>query len=218
MSELVQDCGLASPHESVSFFILQATALLVSGGQDALKGLQAASILSGLPFTFFLIFMCMTIVTMCKVAEENDNEDKFVSLEENYKRSKKFSLPIFGGIFNIFEKALSFGCVPKKRAHIARTNHDEIVGFFVAIACPFIPLYRIMNMAQPKPAQATGNKILTLLYSVFYYLSIALFASISKSEGLRAFGFSTVLICGCILCWVRGKFFSFCIASPSVTD
>lgn len=35
-----------------------ATGLLVAGGNDALKSLQAASIVFGLPFNFFLIFMC----------------------------------------------------------------------------------------------------------------------------------------------------------------
>lgn len=192
--------------------------MLVSGGQDALKALQAASILSGLPFTFFLIFMCQTIITMCKIAEENDNQDKAVSLEEHYKSTKTFSMPVFGGIFNIFEKALSFGCVPDKRAHIARINSDEIHGFFLAILLPFVPLYRILNMARPKSSEAIGNKILTFLYATFYYLAIGLFASVSKSEGFRAFGFSAAFIFGAILCWVRSKFFSFCIASPSVTD
>lgn len=177
--------------------------MLVAGGQDALRGLQAASILSGLPFTFFLIFMCQTIVSMCNLAEENDKEDKYVSLEEDYKRGRKFTMPVFGGIFNIFERALSFGCVAEKRSHIAAVSSSEVTGFFVGIFSPFIPLYKILSKAQPKPEQAMSNKIQTAIYGFFYYLMIALFASISKSEGFRAFGWSAMVICGIILCVIR---------------
>eukprot|EP00980_Cylindrotheca_fusiformis_P001230 scaffold331_cov117-Cylindrotheca_fusiformis.AAC.8 len=181
-----------------------ATALLVSGGEDALKGLQAASILSGLPFTFFLIFMCQTIVSMCNLAEENDAADTNLTMEEDYKRGRKFQTPIFGGIFNIFENLLSFGCVPKKRAHIASVCAFDVTGFFMAIFCPFIPLYRILSKIKSKPEQVSNNKISTLAYVIFYYLFIGLFASISKSGGFRAFGWSALAICGIILCVVRG--------------
>eukprot|EP00980_Cylindrotheca_fusiformis_P001227 scaffold331_cov117-Cylindrotheca_fusiformis.AAC.5 len=180
-----------------------ATALLVSGGEDALKGLQAASILSGLPFTLFLIFMCQTIVSMCNLAEENEANGTDITMEEDYKRGRKFHTPVFGGIFNIFENLFSFGRVHKKRAHIAGVSAYDVTGFFVAIFCPFIPLYSILNKAHPKRGQAMGNKIQTLIYAIFYYLFIGLFASVSKSGGFLAFGWTSMLTCGMILSAAR---------------
>lgn len=184
-----------------------ASALLVSGGQDALRALQAASILSGLPFTFFLIFMCQTIVSMCTLAEENDREDTLVTLEEDYHRKRTFTMPIFGGIFNIFERLLSFGMVNEKRSKIGQVNGSEISGFFVAIVAPFVPLNKIYSMAKPKPADAFSNKLWVLTYTIFYYMTIGLFCSISRSAAFRGMGWSTMSICGIILCVIRSKYY-----------
>ena len=52
-----------------------ATALLVAGGSDALGALQAASIVFGLPYNFFLFIMCASIVKMCQVIESEQLED-----------------------------------------------------------------------------------------------------------------------------------------------
>ncbi|KAL3934455.1 MAG: hypothetical protein SGBAC_009834 [Bacillariaceae sp.] len=180
-----------------------ASALLVSGGQNALRALQAASILSGLPFTFFLIFMCQTIVSMCKLAEENDKEGTSISLEEDFKRKRNFVMPIFGGIFNIFERLLSCGMVHEKRTAIAQIESSSISGFFIAILFPFIPLYKIYGMARPKEADAKGNKFWVLAYTIFYYLTVGLFCSIGHSPAFRAIGWSTMAIAATILCVIR---------------
>lgn len=50
-----------------------ATGLLVAGGSDALSSLQAASIVFGLPFNFFIFFMCYTIHRMCAVLDHQDD-------------------------------------------------------------------------------------------------------------------------------------------------
>ena len=45
-----------------------ATALLTAGGKDGLVALQAAGMLSGLPFTFLLCLICVAIWRACRVA------------------------------------------------------------------------------------------------------------------------------------------------------
>ena len=45
-----------------------ATALLVAGGKDGLVALQAAGLLSGLPYTFLVCLICTSIWRACKVA------------------------------------------------------------------------------------------------------------------------------------------------------
>ncbi|CAJ1939141.1 unnamed protein product [Cylindrotheca closterium] len=180
-----------------------ASALLVSGGQSALRALQAASILSGLPFTFFLMLMCLTIVSMCKLAEENDKEGTDLSLEEDYHRKRTFTMPIFGGIFNIFERVFSFGMTNEKRSSIATINGSDISGFFVAILFPFIPLNNIYGMARPKSSNAIGNKVMVFFYTIFYYLTVGLFCSIGQSPAFRGIGWSTMALAALILCSIR---------------
>jgi hypothetical protein len=45
-----------------------ATALLVAGGEEGLVALQTAGILSGLPFTFLVCLICVSIWRACQVA------------------------------------------------------------------------------------------------------------------------------------------------------
>mmetsp|Transcript_31557 Transcript_31557/g.54899 ORF Transcript_31557/g.54899 Transcript_31557/m.54899 type:complete len:663 (-) Transcript_31557:779-2767(-) len=52
-----------------------ATGLLVAGGNDALGALQTASIVFGLPFNFFIFFMCWSINQMCTTIEEHGDGD-----------------------------------------------------------------------------------------------------------------------------------------------
>jgi hypothetical protein len=180
-----------------------ASALLVSGGQSALRGLQAASILSGLPFTGFLVIMCVAIVSMCRLAEKNDKDKTDLTLEEDYHRKRTFTMHLFGGIFNVFERLFSFGMVNEKRSSIAQIHSSEITGFFVAIVAPNIPLSKIYNMYRPKPSDAIGNKIGVLSYTLLYYLTIVLFCLAGESSVFTSFGWSTMCICAIILCVVR---------------
>ena len=111
----------------------QATALLVSGGNSALRGLQAASILSGLPFTLLLVFMCMSIIRMCSRAEQNNQDDNEVSLQQDYAHSRVFGLPVFGGVFNVFEHIISLGSVHPKRLEVMPfPTSARISNFFMA--------------------------------------------------------------------------------------
>merc|ERR1711957_231847 len=91
-----------------------ACALLVAGDSDALSALQSVSIIFGLPFNLFLFLMCISIVQMCKAIEQENNPD---NPHPDLLLPKKTwrVMPVFGGIFSIFEFILSFGFVHKIR-------------------------------------------------------------------------------------------------------
>jgi Cys-rich protein (TIGR01571 family) len=183
-----------------------ATALLVSGGDQALRALQAASILSGLPFTLLLCLMCMSIAKMCARAEANDNDDKETSLQDDYHSRRVFSMPIFGGIFDIMEYVFSCGKSHEERSKTSPCpTCADFMNFLVATLFPFVPLYKIYSFLNPKDSDKRYNAMMTVFYGCFFYLWIALFASMSVTSGFRAFGWSVLVINGCVMCTVRTK-------------
>ena len=184
-----------------------ATALIVAGGTQALSSLQAASLLSGLPFTFMLGLMCISTYRMCIRAEINDKEDINVTLQEDYKNHKAFQMPIFGGLWNVFEHIVSLGRVHESRADLMPLpTGQEVMDFFVATVLPFIPLYKLYCQFSPKEADQNGNKIGAVLYGAGHILWVVLFACTGVSRGLRGFAWIVLLWNGCILSTLRSKF------------
>mmetsp|Transcript_39874 Transcript_39874/g.112954 ORF Transcript_39874/g.112954 Transcript_39874/m.112954 type:complete len:428 (+) Transcript_39874:2-1285(+) len=185
-----------------------ATALLVAGGSQALRALQAASILSGLPFTAMLTLMCISIYRMCIRAETNDKEDKETDLQTDYKNCKIFKMPIFGGVFNIFEYLVSCGSVhPVRQESMPLPTGQEMLDFLVATLLPCIPLYEIYSKFSPKASEKTGNMVGAGIYGVLFISWVVLFACMGAvSRGLRGFAWCIFLFNGCILSSLRMNF------------
>jgi len=183
-----------------------ATALLVAGGTEALTALQSASILAGLPFTLLLAIMCISINKMCKLAEENDKNDTNFGLQEDYKRFRVFEMPVWGGVFNVFEWMISLGCVHPSRKNLMPFPPMKLcVDFVIATIVPFVPLFQLYNKFSPKQSQRTGNMIGAAIYGALHILWIALFASMAASRGMRGFAWCVWLFNGCILSVLRSK-------------
>ncbi len=183
-----------------------ATALLVAGGGEGLRALQAASILSGLPFAVLLCLMCISIHKMCIRAETNDNEGKETTLQEEYKTYNIFSVPIYGGVFNIVEWIVSLGSVhPVRKELMPVPRAKDLIHFMVATVFPFIPLYQLYAKFSPKQSDKSGNIITAAFYGLFHILWIALFILMGVSRGFRGFGWITILFNGCILSVLRSK-------------
>ena len=183
-----------------------ATALLVSGGNEALRALQSAAIISGLPFTLLLCVMCVSITSMCDRAEKNNSEGKETSLQDDYHSRRVFSMRIFGGIFDVMEYALSFGMYDEERTKTSpRPSGADFMNFLVATLFPFVPLYKVYSFLNPKASDKNYNVMMTLFYACCFYLWIALFASMSVTRGLRAFAWCALMTCGCVLCTVRSN-------------
>jgi Cys-rich protein (TIGR01571 family) len=178
-----------------------ATALLVSGGSDALSALQAASIVFGLPFNLFLFAMMYCTVQMCAIAEQQDKDGDYSGkLPEPDDTS--FAMPIFGGVFNIMEYIVSCGQVHEAR--VARgmdlPSSTQCSEFVIGLFLPMVSVYKVLTMLEKGPVTKMS---LTLAYTAFFILWIALFASASVNFGFVAFAFASFFINGCILTGIR---------------
>merc|ERR1712176_743893 len=117
-----------------------ACALLVAGRSEALKALQAASIVFGLPFNLFLFVMCITVVQMCKVIEREQNPDNPHPSILLPTKEQSWSMPLFGGIFNIFESIFTlyiFGNESRKEKGMHTPSLNQVSRFFIALIVPF---------------------------------------------------------------------------------
>merc|ERR1719261_594077 len=185
-----------------------ATALLVAGQSDALRALQSASIVLGLPFNLFLFIMCKSIVQMCKTLESNQDLDKphpDVLLPE-----KAWTMSIFGGIFNIFEYVFSLGFVHESRKEMGMDfpTLEETIEFFKALFLPFVLLYKIYSsvVIDPKHKNKCSNLLATATYATCFLGWIALFSCGLINHGFVALAWSLFFINGGILASLRMSF------------
>ena len=178
-----------------------AMALLIAGGSNALQALQAASIIAGLPFTFFLLYLLQSTVIMCEQANRSD--DMWLEMERN-----EFKMPCYGGVFNFFEFLFSFGRVHEERVKLGMhlPTFYQVVEFCMGAVLPFVPISEILSVMNPKPSQKYTNLALTLSYALFHFMWIGLFASSGKSSGLRAFGWCAFIINGVILTNIKNTY------------
>lgn len=186
-----------------------ATGLLVAGGNDSLRALQTASIVFGLPFNFFIFFMCWSINQMCATLEKYEELGMEEKIDAKLMLPKKsWQMPMFGGIFNLVEFIVSFGRVNQELG-IEFPARNQIVGFFKNLILPFLPLYSIYSSLDLKGNHTTVNLLATGAYSLCHFGWIALFACGTINYGFIAFGWSAFFLNACILTslrmTVRGK-------------
>lgn len=177
-----------------------ATALLGSGGSNALGAVQAASIVAGLPFNCFLVFLMQSITLMCEKAIASD------SMDYEWPTQPEFSMPIYGGIFNIFEYVCSLGNVHHKRVekgmHMPTSLH--ISGFVKGLLVPFLPLYDVLQKTWPK--SGTNNAVVTVFYTALYYSWILLYCISAGKRGLEVWGWTFLVAAGFTLMLIRNGF------------
>jgi len=119
-----------------------AIALLQAGGPQSLKALQAVSIIAGLPFTVILMFMCTALWRALKI-DQGDMPPR--------EERTDWSLPLYGGIFDVIELAFSCGKSPKPEG-------SAIANFFVGLAAPPLLLWKAMRGCAGKGAKEGGGK------------------------------------------------------------
>jgi hypothetical protein len=86
---------------------------LSSGGNDLLVAIQAASIIFALPVAILLCFLVQYVTLFCQATVDSEIDDyKFPTQPE-------FSMPLYGGIFNVMEYLVSFGRVNPARTELA---------------------------------------------------------------------------------------------------
>lgn len=177
-----------------------ATALLTAGGSDALSALQAGSIVAGLPFCLWLCYLMPCIYLFCQKAEESE------SMVYTFPDQNEFSVPVYGGVFNIMETIFSLGDVNQHRIDrkMDKPTSLHVTEFLKGVFVPSISLYQVLS--ETYPSNGFLNMLVTGLYTVFYYLWIALFASIGTANGLVGVGWTFFFIAGFTLGAVRGGF------------
>jgi hypothetical protein len=168
--------------------------LLLSGGTNGLAALQAASIICGLPFTVFLFFILQSIYEMCEQALDEDQE--YFEFNE-----RAFVMPVYGGIFNVFEFIASAGKVhPDRKAKgMDLPKREEVYGFFQGLLVPFVSFHRILSALYPKPSSKISNFALTTMYTLLHAAWIVLFSLVKSSRGLQACAWTAYFINAFIL-------------------
>lgn len=188
-----------------------ACALLIAGGDQALKALQAASIVFGLPFNLFLFVMCKSITEMCKAIELEQNPDRLHPSVLLPKKGQSWSMPLFGGIFNVFEFIFSLGVFvneSRKEKGMHLPTKEQAVEFFIALFLPFVSLYKIYTsiVIDPKQKDKTINLIMTTVYASCHIGWIILFCLGYINNGFVALAWSLFITNAGILTALRMRF------------
>lgn len=180
-----------------------ATGLLVAGGSDALGALQTASLVFGLPFNFFIFFMCYSVYKMCLALEEHESgQDMDPAL---LLPKKTWEMPVFGGIFDIFEFMFSFGKVHKGLG-VSFPTRKHFVGFAKNLVAPFLSLRSTYSAIDLKDQHKVSNILATASYTACHCAWIALFICSTINDGFVAFAWSAFFINACILTYLRADF------------
>ena len=174
-----------------------ASALLYAGGNNALRALQAASIFVGLPFDALL---CMLTVCLLRNLSEQEAQEKAKKegLPSSSTARKGFVMPVFSGVFDIFEVALSLGSIPESRSTYRMPGASTWANFFIALVIPCIPLYKATTDIYGKP-----NLSLVISHSVLLYTALGLFISSISVAGINAFALLSYVSSASVLTVIR---------------
>jgi len=177
-----------------------ATALLVSGGPDALGALQAASIIAGLPLCLFLFLMCISIKQMCEYARANPDSTKLPDPSIG-----SWKMPIFGGIFNVIEWIVSLGSVHEERISLGmdKPTSSQVVGFFQGLLLPFVLLHSALSLNDPRGLNKALNLMTSFVYFVLFVAWIVFYSLGYSNSGYSTLGWVCFLLKACILTNVR---------------
>ena len=168
-----------------------ATALLKAGGSNALAAVQAASIISGLPYTVVLLYLLQSIYEMCEQALDED-------LIQFKVPERRFIMPSYGGIFNVFEYIASLGSVHTTRVVLGLDlpSSFQATEFFSSLVLPFLPLQDIVYTMYPKPEQRKTNLLLLVSYALlFFFWVTCVIISITLKPSMIYWGLAAYTIC-----------------------
>jgi BCCT, betaine/carnitine/choline family transporter len=165
-----------------------ATALLSMGGEDALTAVKAASIVCGLPITILLCYVLQSIVLFCQAAEQLEEPSTY-----KFPNQPEFSMPIYGGIFNVMEYITSMGSVNKARVELAmhRPTSMQVVEFVRGLFVPFLSFRQIL--VETSPEAPFCNALLAVLYMVCYLGWIALWILLQRRHLTGLYGLRYIL-------------------------
>eukprot|EP01051_Picozoa_sp_SAG22_P013774 SAG22_NODE_1583_length_4063_cov_6.137487_2_plen_906_part_00 len=187
-----------------------ASALLVAGGRDSLKALQAASICAGLPYTILLCIMCTSLWRMLKEDAVNPDVIWVGAGRKNSVRGPQepaFKMDLCGGIFEVIEVVFSAGRTSKMPVA------SECVNTIVAVFCPAVGVLQVLNKIN-KPdgdkltlfkSASMYNTATAVSVGLLYYLFVIFMFIELAEDGFWALG------------WVAYIFFAFLLSAVRAT-
>jgi BCCT, betaine/carnitine/choline family transporter len=176
-------------------------AILSAGGVNALRAVQAASILCGLPFAVVLCFMMQSIHLLCRAAENPERAPTYPVSSQ-----PEFDMPIYGGVFNAVEYIASLGRVNQARVDLGmdKPSRRHVVEFGKGLVAPFVSLHQILASTYPETPVSNGAAVAS--YTICYLGWIALLGASSTYPEFRGLGWTLFVVCGGVLCLIRAGF------------
>merc|ERR1712137_773332 len=139
-------------------------ALLRAGGSTALSSLQAISIVMGLPFTIVLMLVCSALWRALKI-EAGDMKP--------INERTDWTLPLYGGIFDVIEKVLSCGRAPMP-------PRSSIMNFVLGIFVPPMLLHKAVILtakySKGSEAQSKAMQMMTTAASAIFFVMFKVFS------------------------------------------
>jgi len=148
---------------------------------------------------------------MCKAIELEQNPDRLHPNVLLPKKGQSWSMPLFGGIFNVFEFIFSLGVFvheSRKEKGMHLPTKEQAVEFFMALFLPFVSLYKIYTsvVIDPKQKDKTINLLMTTVYATCYIGWIIFFCFGFINNGFVALAWSLFVTNACILTALRMRF------------
>jgi BCCT, betaine/carnitine/choline family transporter len=178
-----------------------ASVLLMSGGAESLKAVQAASIVCALPVVFLMCYMLQSIHLFCEADEKQARHGDYQFPDE-----PEFAVPIYGGVFNILEYVLSWGKVHPTRIELGmdQPTRDEMVEFAKGLVLPFVSLFQVLSSSYPQCRKI--NAAVVSFYASCYLGWVTLFFAAPTHTGLIGLKWILFIMAGCILAIIRSFF------------
>ena len=146
--------------------------------------------------------------------EHPDSYDMPEVWSPDHKRD--FSMPIYGGVFNIVEWIFGCGSV---NVHRVENGMDlpsgfQTVEFFKGLFVPVIPLHQVLMAACPKNSKL--NLFTVIVCGGFYCSWVALFCACGAVAGLIPMAWAIFFCAGTLLTATRGGFRGRCAIRSNV--
>jgi hypothetical protein len=222
--------------------------LIVTGGGDAVRAVQASAIIAGLPFCGLLLVLVPAISDFCIVARRRDmmtasmpimniesihDAGATVAADTATKKSKRpelfkhvtaeneFDMPLYGGMLNVLEFVASCGKVHPERIHrgMHLPTEFQVRETLLAIVAPFIGLQQILNDTN-MVEQGLLRLLIVGSFSFAYAAWIATGAAgLFGYAGLLPWSLANFFFCGVMLTGIRTSFrYKYRMRSGLVSD
>lgn len=182
---------------------LQAT-MIVSTQTEALLVLKPAIFICGLPMAILLCYLVQSIVLLCEAADKtNELTD---DTDYVFPDQPVFSMPVYGGVFNLMEYLMSVGQVNTARVEkqMHRATNDQILEFFKGLVVPFVSLHQILSATYPQNPKT--NALVAGCFGVCFVVGVSLALAAFFYPGFHGLAWTIMLMTGIQLAIIRSGF------------